>query len=49
MRVVRVHAAAAEEAAAATAWYEKERPGLGNEFQAALEAALDLIQEELVR
>jgi len=48
MRRVRIHAAAAEEAAEAAAWYEKERPGLGADFQRALEAALDLLEEEIV-
>jgi toxin ParE1/3/4 len=48
MRHIRIHAAAAEEAAEAAAWYEKERPGLGAEFQQAVEAALDLLEEELV-
>jgi hypothetical protein len=48
MRRVRVHAAAAEEAAEAAAWYEKERPGLGREFERAVEAALDLLEEEMV-
>jgi len=48
MRRVRIHAAAAEEAAEAAAWYEKERPGLGVDFQRALDAALDLLEEEIV-
>ena len=48
MRRVRIHAAAAEEAAEAAAWYEKERPGLGADFQRALDAALDLLEEEIV-
>ena len=33
MRRVRIHAAAAEEVAEAAAWYEKERPGLGADFE----------------
>jgi len=48
MRRVRIHAAAAEEAAEAAAWYEKERPGLGAEFEQAVEAALDLLEEEIL-
>jgi toxin ParE1/3/4 len=48
MRRVRIHAAAAEEAAEAAAWYEREHPGLGEDFQRALDAALDLLEEEVV-
>ena len=48
MRRVRIHAAAAEEAAEAAAWYEKERPVLGTDFLRALEAALDLLEAEVV-
>jgi len=48
MRRLRIHAAAAEEAAAAAAWYEKERPGLGADFLRAVEAALDLLEAEIV-
>ncbi len=48
MRVVRIHAAAAEEAVEAAARYEHERPGLGAEFERALEAALDLLEQEIV-
>jgi hypothetical protein len=48
MRRVRVHAAAAEEAAEAAAWYEKERAGLGVDFERAMDAALDLLAEEMV-
>ena len=48
MRRVRIHAAAVEEAAEAAAWYEKERPGLGTDFQQAIEAALDLLEEDIV-
>jgi len=32
MRRLRIHAEAADEAAEAAAWYEKERPGLGEDF-----------------
>jgi len=48
MRVLRIHAAAADEAAEAAAWYEKERPGLGVEFEHAIDAALDLLEEAIV-
>jgi len=48
MRRVRIHAAASEEAAEAAAWYEEERPGLGAEFESAIEAALDLLETEMV-
>jgi toxin ParE1/3/4 len=48
MPVVRIHAAAAEEAAEAAAWYEKERPGLGTDFEHALDAALDLLEQDIV-
>jgi len=48
MRRVRIHAAAAEEAAESAAWYEKERPGLGTDFERAVDAALDLLEEEIV-
>lgn len=45
MRVVRIHAA---EAVAAAAWYESERRGLGAEFEHAINAALDLLEQEIV-
>ena len=48
MRRVRIHAAAAQEAAEAAAWYEKERPGLGVDFERAVDAALDLLEDEIV-
>ena len=48
MRQVRIHAAAAEEAAEAAAWYERERPGLGMDFLRAVDAALDLLEAEVV-
>jgi hypothetical protein len=48
MRALRIHEAAADEVAAAAAWYESERPGLGAEFQDAIERALDLLEEEVV-
>jgi hypothetical protein len=48
MRVLRIHAAAAEEAAEAAAWYEKRRVGLGSEFERALDAALVLLEQDIV-
>ena len=48
MRVLRIHEAAAEEAAEAAAWYEKERPGLGLDFEQAIDAALDLLEQDIV-
>lgn len=48
MRKLRILAAAAEEAAEAAAWYEMQRPGLGAEFERAVDAALDLLEEEIV-
>jgi hypothetical protein len=48
MRVLRIHSAAAEEAAEAAAWYEKERRGLGADFERAVDAALDLLEQEIV-
>jgi len=48
MRALRIHEAATDEAAEAAAWYEKERSGLGAEFEHAIDAALDLLEEEIV-
>ena len=48
MRALRIHAAAVEEAVEAAAWYEKERSGLGADFENALEAAFDLLEQEIV-
>lgn len=48
MRRVRILEEAAEEAVEAAGWYEPQRPGLGAEFERAVEAALDLLQEESV-
>ena len=45
MPKVRILKQAAEEAEAAATWYEKERRGLGFEFAAAIEAALDVIED----
>lgn len=48
MRRVRILDAAAEEAAEAAAWYELQRPGLGAEFERAVNAGLDLLEQEIV-
>ena len=45
---VRILEEAAEEAIEAAAWYERERPGLGVEFDQAVNAALDLLEDEVV-
>lgn len=47
MRRIRILAEASDEAVAAAAWYDRERPGLGAEFEQALSAALDLFEEHL--
>lgn len=39
MPAVQILQAAAAEGAAAAAWYESQQPGLGSEFEAALQAA----------
>lgn len=36
---------AAEEAIEAAAWYNKECPGLGQDFASAIESALDLVSQ----
>lgn len=48
MRTLRIHPAAADEAADAVRWYESERPGLGSDFEHAVSAAIDIIEQELV-
>ena len=48
MRPVRFLEEAAEEAAAAAEWYERERPGLGTEFSDSIEAAIDIIEEDVL-
>jgi toxin ParE1/3/4 len=48
MRRVHIHEAASREAIEAAAWYELKRPGLGVEFQRAIETALDLLSEDVV-
>ncbi|OLO12743.1 hypothetical protein BTW10_04685 [Chromohalobacter japonicus] len=47
MRTVRILEDASQEAIEAAAWYEYEQPGLGTEFFAALDAAIDVIEENL--
>lgn len=47
MRRVCILEDASDEAVAATAWYDQEKPGLGLEFEQALDAALDLLEEEV--
>lgn len=48
MRRVRILVQAAEEAIEAAAWYEQERAGLGIEFDYAVNAAIDLLEDEIV-
>jgi hypothetical protein len=45
MRVVCILVEAADEVAA---WYESQRYGLGAEFERAIDAALDLLEENVV-
>ena len=45
---VRILEEAAEEAIEAAAWYEKERPGLGAEFDEVVNVALDLLEDDIV-
>ncbi len=47
MRRVRILEEAANEAIEAAAWYDRERPGLGVEFELAIDAALDLLEEDM--
>ena len=48
MRSVRILEEAAEEAVEAASRYESERPGLGTDFSEAVEAAIDLIEEDIL-
>ena len=43
MRTIRIHPDAAEEAVRATEWYEKQRAGLGRDFEVAVHVAMDLL------
>ena len=44
-RRIEILAEAAKKAAEAARWYERERPGLGAEFEAAVDVALDLLAD----
>lgn len=48
MRLVRILEEAAEEAIEAAAWSEHEEPGLGTEFSRAVDAAIDVIEEDFI-
>ncbi|MGH8726847.1 MAG: hypothetical protein ACREV9_01520 [Burkholderiales bacterium] len=48
MTAVRLHEAATQEAIEAAAWYEHKRLGLGAKFERAIQAALDLLEQEIV-
>ena len=48
MRSVRILGEATQEAIEAAAWYQAERPGLGGEFADAIDAALDLIEQDIL-
>jgi toxin ParE1/3/4 len=48
MRRVRILDEAAQELEEAVAWYEAQRPGLGAELAAAVDAALDILESPLV-
>ncbi|WP_018405726.1 hypothetical protein [Marinobacter gelidimuriae] len=48
MRTVRILEEASQDAIEAAAWYEYEQPGLGAEFFAAVDAAIDVIEENFI-
>jgi len=48
MRRLRILEAAAEEAVEAATWYERQRAGLGADFERAVNAALDLLEDDIV-
>jgi toxin ParE1/3/4 len=48
MRTVRILEEASQEAIEAAAWYEYEQPGLGVEFFASVEIAIDVIEENFI-
>jgi toxin ParE1/3/4 len=48
MRRMRLLEEASQEATEAAAWYEHERAGLGRDFAQAIEAALDLLQDDII-
>ena len=43
-----IHAAALTEATEAAVWYELEQAGLGARFETALNAALDILETEIL-
>lgn len=48
MRTVRILEEASQETIEAAAWYEYEQPGLGAEFFAAVDATIDVIEEDFI-
>jgi hypothetical protein len=48
VRTVRILEEASQEAIEVAAWYEHEQAGLGAEFFAAVDAAIDVIEENLL-
>ena len=48
MRHVRILEEAAQEAVAAAEWYDQQHFGLGDEFTEAVDAAIDLIEEDIL-
>ena len=48
MRTVRILEEASQEAIEAAAWYEYEQAGLGAEFFAAVDSAIDVIEENFI-
>lgn len=48
MRRVRILDEAAEEAVEAAAWYNNEHAGLGQEFSQVVDAAIDLLEDDIV-
>jgi hypothetical protein len=48
VRRVRILKAAAAELDAAANWYNLQRPGLGFEFDQAIDAALDLLEDDVI-
>jgi len=48
VRTVRILEEASQEAIEAAAWYEYEQAGLGAEFSAAIDAAIDVIEENII-
>jgi len=48
VRTVRILEEASQEAIEAAAWYDYEQPGLGAEFFAAVDAGIDVIEENVI-